>query len=469
MSSLFGFGNNNHTCRRDSFGDKSKNTNIIFGVQKQNSNGVIIEVNNHNSSGGLFGAPKQENIGSGGLFGAPKQENIGSGGLFGAPKQENIGSVGLFGAPKQETECSGGLFGAPKQETIGSCGLFGAPKQETEGTGGLFAPLINDNQKPDIELNRNTSNNINTNNNNLFGLLENNNEVIHQEKNSSKIPRNNLKNFISKSLKKCIHEKDFIAYNIKNGLLLCYNCLYKYYKNDIQNCIPIKENNFENYKKFYKDYINKYKLNLKKIFKEIISKIEIYENEEIENISTLFNDKVNLKFELPIEIPFIERFEIAINRKINSLLKEKIFLNWKINYNCINLFENELKELKFKKNNPNEKEIIKIRSSINFNLSGIALPKITEDEGNEIEINLTSNNSILSKITTFENYNNYENLSIGLFENIIEIKKNTDYFIEIIGIKNLDYICNDEEYNENTKLEISSNKKETILAALFIE
>ena len=80
---------------------------------------------------------------------------------------------------------------------------------------------------------------------------------------------------------------------------------------------------------------------------------------------------------------------------------------------------------------------------------------------------LTSDNLILNKITKFENY---DNLSIGLFDtNIIKINKNTDYFIEIKGIKNLDYISNDEEYNENTKLEINSNNQETILAALIIE
>ena len=30
-----------------------------------------------------------------------------------------------------------------------------------------------------------------------------------------------------------------------------------YYKNDIQYCIPIKSNHFENYKKFDKECINK--------------------------------------------------------------------------------------------------------------------------------------------------------------------------------------------------------------------
>ena len=44
-----------------------------------------------------------------------------------------------------------------------------------------------------------------------------------------------------------------------------------------------------------------------------------------------------------------------------------------------------------------------------------------------------------------------------------------DYSMSLEGIKNLDYISNDEEYNENTKLEINSNIQETVLAALIIE
>ena len=121
---------------------------------------------------------------------------------------------------------------------------------------------------------------------------------------------------------------------------------------------------------------------------------------------------MDLKFKLPVEIPFIERFEIAINRKIISLLDNKLF-SCKINHNCINLFQNELKELKFKNNNPNENESIKIKSSIDFNIFGIALPKILKNEGNSIEINLISDNVILNKITKFENY---DNLSISLFD-----------------------------------------------------
>ena len=79
---------------------------------------------------------------------------------------------------------------------------------------------------------------------------------------------------------------------------------------------------FENYKTFYKNCLNKYKLNNKKIFKEIISEIKEFEKEENYNISTLLEEKV-VKFKLPVEIPFIERFEIAINRKIVSFLEKK--------------------------------------------------------------------------------------------------------------------------------------------------
>ena len=436
------FGNNNN-----------QNTGNLFGNNNNQSSGGGLFSNNNQNTGGLFGNNNNQSSG-GGLFSINNQN---TGGLFGNNNNQSSNG-GLFSINNQNT---GGLFGNNKNQSTGR-GLFSYNDQNTEGlfennnqnTGGLF---------------RKATDNSN-NNNNIFGLLQNNNEVIDQENNAIKIPRNNMKNLFLKERKKCFHENNFTSYNIEKvddeSGLLCYNCLYKYYKNNIQNCIPIKDNNFENYKKFYKDCINKYKVNLQNIFKEIISEIEKYENEEIDNISTLFDEKVDLKFKLPVEIPFIERFEIAINRKIISLLDNKLF-NGRINHNFVNLFQNELKELKLKKNNPNEKEIIKIRSSIDFNIFGIALPKIPENEENNIEMDLSTNNIILNKITKFENY---ENLSIGLFDtNIIKINKNADYFFEIKGIKNLDYISNDEEYNENTKLEINSNNQETVLAALIIE
>ena len=58
------------------------------------------------------------------------------------------------------------------------------------------------------------NNNSNNNKNNIFGLLPNNNEVIDQENNSIKIPRNNMRKLFFKDRKKYIHENDFSFYNI---------------------------------------------------------------------------------------------------------------------------------------------------------------------------------------------------------------------------------------------------------------
>jgi len=450
------FGNSN-TQGGGLFGNTNTQGGGLFGNSNTQGGGLFGNNNATQTTEGLFG---NTNTQGGGLFG---NSNTQGGGLFGNNNTTHT-TEGLFGN-NNTTHTTEELFGNNNTAQTTE-GLFGNNSQ-TNG-GGLFSS--NNNQNIEGMLRKNQNNTNSNNNKNIFGLLQNNNEVIDRENNLIIIPRNNMKKLLLNNKKKCIHENDFTSYNIEKedneSGLLCYNCLYKYYKNNIQNCIPIKDNNFENYKKFYKECINKYKLNVEKIFKEIISEIEKYENEEIDNISTLFDEKVDLKFKLPVEVPFIERFEIAINRKIISLLDNKLF-NSKINHNCVNLFQNEIKELKFKKNNPNEKESIKIRSSIDFNIFGIALPKMPENEGNDIEMNLISDNNILNKITNFENY---ENLSIGLFDtNIIKINKNTDYYIEIKGIKNLDYISNEEEYNENTKLEINSNNQETILTGLIIE
>ena len=60
------------------------------------------------------------------------------------------------------------------------------------------------------------------------------------------------------------------------------------------------------------------------MFCEIIKFIDDYfGNDKISDISSLLEEKVNLNFELPIEVPFIERFEIAINSKISSILNKK--------------------------------------------------------------------------------------------------------------------------------------------------
>ena len=145
---------------------------------------------------------------------------------------------------------------------------------------------------------------------------------------------------------------------------------------------------------------------------------------------------------------------------------ENILHDCYINYNCLNLFQNNLKELNFSKNNPNNFEIIKLKSSIDFNLSGIGIPKIPEKDKNSIEVKIYKGNALLEEIT---NFNNYDNLSIGILNSkLIKIEKNIEYSIEIKGITGLDYINNEEIYNDKTKIEISSNNSETELACLII-
>ena len=357
-------------------------------------------------------------------------------GLFGNNDNNNMG--GLFGNNDNNNN-KGGLFGNNDNNNMG--GLFGNNNKQVDG--------FNDINKQGQCL---LVNNIQEG-----GLFTNNEEL-----------RNNNINNSNKKVIKCLHENNYIAFCLENskneGGLICYDCLYKYHNEHLNQCIPIKNNNFENYKKFYKQCINKYKKLLQNKFDKIISSLENYEKEEIDNITTLF-EKVDLDFELPIEIPFIERFEIAINQKkisiVNNILYEGI-------YNCklLNLFQNELKNIKFSKNNQNYFENIKLNSSINFDLLGIGITKIPEKEQNSIEVNIYEGSILLKTIKKFENY---ENLSLGIFDsNQLEIKENIEYSIEIKGISNLDYLDIEEPYNDKTKINVKSSNKETVLVCLII-
>ena len=82
-----------------------------------------------------------------------------------------------------------------------------------------------------------------------------------------------------------------------------------------------------------------------------------------------------------------------------------------------------------------------------------------------MEVNIYNQNTLLEKITKFENN---DNLSI-FHSNLIEIKNNDEYSIEIKGIDGLNYIDNEEEYNDISKIDINSNNQETILSCIIIE
>ena len=135
--------------------------------------------------------------------------------------------------------------------------------------------------------------------------------------------------------------------------------------------------------------------------------------------------------------------------------------------NALNLYKNNLNELKISQKNPNDNEIIKFKSSTSFNLYGVGIPNNLNGEENSIAINFTENNWTRQMLTTFEKKGN---LSLGIFKsNKIHIKACEEYTVEFKGIKDLNYISNDEEYNKNSKITINSNNAETILACLLIE
>ena len=292
-----------------------------------------------------------------------------------------------------------------------------------------------------------------------------NRESLFNETKEETINNNNVFN---EKIKKCIHDNKYISYcredsyNHEAGLI-CYDCLYKYHYEHISKCIPLKHD-FEYYKNYYKQIIRRKKTYLKNKFDEIISILEKYEKEEIETISELF-ENLDLKFSLPIEISFLERFEMAVNKKVKSILDKELYSNNIFTSNYLNLFQNDLKDLKFSENNPNSSETIVINSSVNFNLLGIGIPKISEEKLDFIKVEICKGIFSL-KINKFEKYNN---MTICILEKPLIIESNKDYSIEIKGIKEFDYINKEEQYNNKSKIGISSNNSETVLLCLIIE
>ena len=376
-SSLFGsikdknlyndlFGNNTTLYNNLTFENKNdkNNTKTILGKN------MLFENNNVTNNSSLFGYEKDKNN-------TDKSSTNNSNSLFGF-KTNNNTSNSLFG-PVSEKQ-SNNLFGNNNSE---NSNLFSGNNSKTNYNTSFFGKESYQNT------NNSLFNNLKNTNDNLF---ENKKENISFNYNTNnKKVRNNI-NIPPEPIKKCTHEKDFSFYCIENskneGGLICNECLYKYHKKHIDKCLLLEKNCFENYKKYYKQYINRHKMNIKKMFDEIISKLDEYENEEIDNISNLFEEKVNLDFELPVELSFIERFEIAINRKIFPFVKDILFTSL-LNLNCVNLFKNKLKNLKFSEENPNYNEKIILKSSIDFNLKGIGLPKIIDIENKKLKQLLT--------------------------------------------------------------------------------
>lgn len=306
-------------------------------------------------------------------------------------------------------------------------------------------------------------------NNKNNGRITNNINLFNADNNEKKKAKNNSVESQKKKNKKCSHNKYFTSYCISEkediSHLMCYECLYRYHKKGISKCIPIKMDYFEKYKKYYKELISEYKNNIKIKFEKIIDILDDYENEEIKDISSLFEDKLDLNFELPIEIPFIERFKIATNRKLSKVLDNQ-YESLKINF--LNLFENNLKDLKAEENNPNDSETVIFKSSVDFNLLGIGIPKTSEKEKEKLEIEIYKENYLLKEeIKYSENEDLF--LTLIMFDYPIKIVKNMEYSIKMNFIEGFNYIANEENYNIDSKIEINSDNNETILCCFIIE
>ena len=343
----------------------------------------------------------------------------------------NINTGGLFGSNNRNNN-TGGLFG-----NNNTGGLFGS---NSNITGGLFG------------------------NNNSNGKFSNFEKLIN--KRSNKIQ--NYNKFI-----KCNHADKYCAFYTGGYVnLVCYECIYEY-NLDKNKCIPIN-NKFNSYIDIYQENINEMK---NKINNVIINEINNLELDKNDNINSIF-EKIDLKFNLPIEVSFEERLKIGIKRKIINILNNIVLDNRNIFESYLNLYCTKLENLKTECTNLYEKEIIKLESEIPFTLKGIAIPKINEEFQNNIKLSLNKEKLVnpfeikdnidnIDIDTTFEE-DAKNNLTLIRFKKDILIENKYKYELTISGIKGCTYINNEEVYNIHNKILIETENENSILACLII-
>ena len=281
-------------------------------------------------------------------------------------------------------------------------------------------------------------------NNNSEKEKENENNSVESESNEFEIKsvrKSNTKNN-SQINDKCNHEYFFNSYCTSNNKsehgLLCYECLYKYHKDHISKCIPIRRKLYPKYMKYYKNCISNYKNKIEDICDRMEGILNHFLQEEIFDISDLFENKLNLNFELPIEVPIIDRIEMAVNNKLSYYFKNEI--NNAL-YKYLNLFKSGLDILKICSDNPNDDETIEFESTVIFDLVGIGIPVISKEEEKLINIKLYEEKKELTNQITFKDSNNNNPFCIGIFNsNPIKINNDTKYSLVISGIEGFNYI-----------------------------
>ena len=227
----------------------------------------------------------------------------------------------------------------------------------------------------------------------------------------NEIGRNNEKS--SSNIVKCNHPKYYTSFCTSNsqndGGLMCYECLYKYHQDHISQCVPIRKNSFYLYLKYYKKCINNFRKKLQYLFGRMSYILSEYESEEIDDFSTLLEKKLNLNFDLPINIPFLDRLEIAVNRKLTSVFRRELS---KIEKDLLNLFKNNLDKLSLFNENPNDFETIKFKSSVDFNLSGIGVVMMDSEDSDSINVKLFKGNKLIEDKIYFTEYDEEKKIKI---------------------------------------------------------
>ena len=154
---------------------------------------------------------------------------------------------------------------------------------------------------------------------------------------------------------------------------------------------------------------------------------------------------------MPIEVPFIEQIEIAINRKLFSRLEREFNT---INYNYLNLFKYSVEKINFLEGNINSLETVKFESSVDFFLYGIGVTELNEEEKNIVKVDIYKDNSLLINKCVFSQDDEEMPLSIGFFDSPIKIERDIEYTIKFKDIFVLLFIPNYQEYNQNSKIRI---------------
>jgi hypothetical protein len=243
----------------------------------------------------------------------------------------------------------------------------------------------------------------------------------------------------------------------------------------------------------YKEYLKKMKTKINSEVKELLKEINELNLSDFDSISK----KIDLKFKLPIEVPFEQRIKIGINRQLSKILNN--FMNSQLLDNCLSLYNSEIENIKTKIQNSYEKEVIKLNSEIPFTLKGLIIPKQSIDCQNYMNfsfkkklINIVNEikplfilqpNNLFNLKDEEEKKNELEDVKINVtFEKIkdndfalirfaksIFVNNNEEYEITISDIKGSTFIDSSEEYNYHNKLCIQTSNNDSILAGIVIE